>query len=74
MVNNFQRLLLTRPPERNSEGTRFDVWMRTDEGVKFLGTGEIVDDLPVPHPETEQERKARIGREAVAFLRAEGER
>ena len=42
-ANPFQRIVLTRPPERNSEGTRFDVWMRTDDGVKFLGTGEIAE-------------------------------
>jgi hypothetical protein len=48
-MNPFQKILLTRPPERNSEGTRFDVWMRTDDGgVRFLGTGEVVNSLPAP--------------------------
>lgn len=47
-MNPFQKILLTRPPERNSEGTRFDVWMRTDDGVQFLGTGEVVNCLPAP--------------------------
>jgi hypothetical protein len=47
-MNPFQTILLTHPPERNSEGTRFDVWLRTDEGVTFLGTGEVVEGLPAP--------------------------